>query len=235
MQIKNLSMSFGTQDLFTNINLQISDEEKVGIVGVNGAGKSTFLKIIMGQVEPDFGEIILKKDARIGYLPQVLNDEVPSLDITVFDFLLAGRPIDKLNKKLQIIYDKMASVKENELNKLYKEMEKINQKLDYWESYNAESILLKIINGMNISDELLKQKLCELLSGQKSKVAFAKLLYSKPEFILLDEPTNHLDEETKEYVINFLKNYKGGVFVISHDTDFLNKIVTKILFLDKRL
>ncbi len=235
MQIKNLSMSFGTQDLFTNINLQISDEEKVGIVGVNGAGKSTFLKIIMGQVEPDFGEIILKKDARIGYLPQVLNDEVPSLDITVFDFLLAGRPIDKLNKKLQIIYDKMASVKENELNKLYKEMEKINQKLDYWESYNAESILLKIINGMNISDELLKQKLCELSGGQKSKVAFAKLLYSKPEFILLDEPTNHLDEETKEYVINFLKNYKGGVFVISHDTDFLNKIVTKILFLDKRL
>lgn len=235
MQIKNLTMSFGTQELFNNINLHISDEEKVGIVGVNGAGKSTFLKIIMGQIEPDYGKIVLKNGARVGYLPQVLDDEVPTSDITVFDFLLNGRPIDELNEKLQIVYEKIATADESELNKLYKEMEKLNQKLEYWESYSAESTLLKIIDGMNISDKLLEQKLSTLSGGQKSKVAFAKLLYSKPEFILLDEPTNHLDKETKEYVINFIKSYKGGVFVISHDNDFLNEITTKILFLDKRL
>lgn len=235
MQIKNLTMSFGTQELFNNINLHISDEEKVGIVGVNGAGKSTFLKIIMGQIEPDYGKIVLKNGSRVGYLPQVLDDEVPTSDITVFDFLLNGRPIDELNEKLQMVYEKIATADESELNKLYKEMEKLNQKLEYWESYSAESTLLKIIDGMNISDKLLEQKLSTLSGGQKSKVAFAKLLYSKPEFILLDEPTNHLDKETKEYVINFIKSYKGGVFVISHDTDFLNEITTKILFLDKRL
>ena len=235
MQIKNLTMSFGTQELFNNINLHISDEEKVGIVGVNGAGKSTFLKIIMGQIEPDYGKIVLKNGARVGYLPQVLDDEVPTSDITVFDFLLNGRPIDELNEKLQMVYEKISTADESELNKLYKEMEKLNQKLEYWESYSAESTLLKIIDGMNISDKLLEQKLSTLSGGQKSKVAFAKLLYSKPEFILLDEPTNHLDKETKEYVINFIKSYKGGVFVISHDTDFLNEITTKILFLDKRL
>ena len=87
---------------------------------------------------------------------------------------------------------------------------------------------------MSISDEMLNQKLNELSGGQKSKVAFAKLLYSMPEVILLDEPTNHLDNDTKHFVINFLKNYKGSVFVISHDIDFLNEITTKILFLDKR-
>lgn len=235
MQIKNLTMSFGTQELFNNINLHISDEEKVGIVGVNGAGKSTFLKIIMGQIEPDYGNIVLKNGSRVGYLPQVLDDEVPTSDITVFDFLLNGRPIDELNEKLQMVYKKIATADESKLNKLYKEMEKLNQKLEYWESYSAESTLLKIIDGMNISDKLLEQKLSTLSGGQKSKVAFAKLLYSKPEFILLDEPTNHLDKETKEYVINFIKSYKGGVFVISHDTAFLNEITTKILFLDKRL
>ena len=235
MQIKNLTMSFGTQELFNNINLHIPDEEKVGIVGVNGAGKSTFLKIVKGLIEPDFGKIVLKTGARVGYLPQVLDDEVPTSDITVFDFLLSGRPIDDLNIQLQTVYEKIAISNEKELNKLYKQAEKINQKLEYWESYSAESTLLKIINGMNISDKLLEQKLSTLSGGQKSKIAFAKLLYSKPEFILLDEPTNHLDKETKEYVVNFIKSYKGGVFVISHDTDFLNEITTKILFLDKRL
>ena len=235
MQIKNLTMSFGTQVLFNDINLYIPDEEKVGIVGVNGAGKSTFLKIITRQIDPDFGKIVLKNGARVGYLPQVIDDEVPTSDISVFDFLLSGRPINKLNEKLQDIYNQMATANENELNKLYNEVEKINKKLEYWESYSAESTLLKIIDGMNISSNLLEQKLSTLSGGQKSKVAFAKLLYSKPEFMLLDEPTNHLDKESKEYVVNFIKNYKGGVFVISHDVDFLNEVTTKILFLDKRL
>ncbi len=235
MQIKNLSMSFGTQELFENINLNIPDNDKVGIVGVNGAGKSTFLKIIMGKIEADTGKIILKNGARVGYLPQVIDDEIPSTNISVFDFLLSARPIDELNMKLQQIYEELATANENELNKLYKEMDKINKKLDYWEVYTAESTLLKIIDGMNIDDKLLEQPLNTLSGGQKSKVAFARLLYSMPEFILLDEPTNHLDKETKEYVINFIKGYNGGVYVISHDTDFLNEVTTKILFLDKRL
>ena len=235
MQIKNLSMSFGMQKIFNEVNMYIGDNEKVGIVGVNGSGKSTFLKIIMGLIEPDFGKIILKNGSRVGYLPQIIEDEIPNSNITVLDFLLLGRPIDKLNNELQDIYEKISIADNKELEKLYKKLDKVNQKLEYWESYNAESTLLKIIDGMQIDDKLLEQKLSTLSGGQKSKVAFAKLLYSKPEFILLDEPTNHLDKETKEYVTTFIKNYKGGVFVISHDTDFLNEITTKILFLDKRL
>lgn len=235
MQIKNLTMSFGNQELFNNININIDDYEKVGIVGLNGAGKSTFLKIVYGQISPDKGKVIIKNNTRVAYLPQVIKDEIPEENITVFDFLLLGRPIDKLNKELEKLYIEISSAEESKLNDLYKKINIINQELEYWESYSAENTLLKIIDGMNIDDNLLEKPLNTLSGGQKSKIAFARLLYSKPEIILLDEPTNHLDIDTKEYIINYIKNYKGGVYVISHDIEFLNEVTTKTLFLDKRL
>lgn len=234
MQLINLSMSFGDEELFENVNLQISDNEKVGVVGVNGAGKTTFFKLIMGIEEVDSGKIVLGNN-RVSWLPQVLDDSVSSLDISVFDFLLSGRPIERLNRELQDNYEKLSLEKdENKQKKIFKIIDNLQKKLDYWECYTAENVLLKIIDGMNIDDSMLEKKLSELSGGQKSKVAFARLLYSKPEIILLDEPTNHLDKDTKDYVINYLKNYKGSVFVISHDTDFLNKVTCMTLFLDKR-
>lgn len=236
MQIKDLSLSFGVQNIFDNVNLYIGHNEKVGIVGVNGAGKTTFFKVILGQVQPDNGKIVLENNDRVGWLPQVISDEVPSMNISVLEFLQLGRPIDKLSEELQKTYEKISVEKDNnQQQKLFKKVDKIQQKLEYWDYYSAESILLKIIDGMEISSDMLDKKLSSLSGGQKSKVAFARLLYSKPEIILLDEPTNHLDNKTKEFVINFLKGYRGSVFVISHDIDFLNQVTTKILFLDKRI
>lgn len=233
MQIKNLTMSFGTQVLFENINLNIPENEKVGVVGVNGAGKTTFFKIVMGLEYPDDGKIILKNGSRVSWLPQVITEDVEDLNINVLDYLMLGRPIVSLNNKLQRLYEELANPNCDQ-NKVYGEIDKIQKQLEYWDVYNAESILLKIIDGMNIDDTILNKKLGELSGGQKSKVAFAKLLYSKPEVILLDEPTNHLDEESKKYIIEYLKGYKGSVFIISHDIDFLNQVTTKTLFLDKR-
>lgn len=233
MQIKNLTMSFGTQVLFENINLNIPENEKVGVVGVNGAGKTTFFKIVMGLEYPDDGKIILKNGSRVSWLPQIITEDVEDLNINVLDYLMLGRPIVSLNDKLQRLYEELANPNCDQ-NKVYGEIDKIQKQLEYWDVYNAESILLKIIDGMNIDDTILNKKLGELSGGQKSKVAFAKLLYSKPEVILLDEPTNHLDEESKKYVIEYLKGYKGSVFIISHDIDFLNQVTTKTLFLDKR-
>ena len=200
MQIKNLTMSFGTQVLFENINLNIPENEKVGVVGVNGAGKTTFFKIVMGLEYPDDGKIILKNGSRVSWLPQVITEDVEDLNINVLDYLMLGRPIVSLNNKLQRLYEELANPNCDQ-NKVYGEIDKIQKQLEYWDVYNAESILLKIIDGMNIDDTVLNKKLGELSGGQKSKVAFAKLLYSKPEVILLDEPTNHLDEESKKYVI----------------------------------
>ena len=206
-------MSFGTQVLFENINLNIPENEKVGVVGVNGAGKTTFFKIVMGLEYPDDGKIILKNGSRVSWLPQVITEDVEDLNINVLDYLMLGRPIVSLNDKLQRLYEELANPNCNQ-NKVYGEIDKIQKQLEYWDVYNAESILLKIIDGMNIDDAILNKKLGELSGGQKSKVAFAKLLYSKPEVILLDEPTNHLDEESKKYVIEYLKGYKGSVFII---------------------
>lgn len=234
MNIKDLSMSFGTQELFNDVNVQIPENEKVGVVGLNGAGKTTLFKIIMGKELPDSGKIIFKNNARVEWLPQVIEDDLSSNQITTLEYLLSARPIDSLNEELQKCYELLSSdMTETEQNKIYNKIDKLQKKLDYWDQYNAENTLLKIIDGMKVESELLDKKICELSGGQKSKVAFAKLLYSNPEVMLLDEPTNHLDKDAKNYVMNYLKSYKGSVYIISHDIEFLNKITTKILFLDK--
>ncbi len=233
MQFKNLTMSFGMQTIFENVNLNLPENEKIGIVGVNGAGKTTLFKLILGLEYPDSGKIITKNGYRIDWLPQVLSDDVDSMDITVLEYLMQGRPIERLNKELQSYYDALANPNCNQ-SELFLKIEKTQKQLDYWDSYNAENTLFKIIHGVKINDDMLLKELKKLSGGQKSKVAFARLLYSNPEIILLDEPTNHLDEDSKNYIINYLKDYKGTVLVISHDVEFLDQVTTKTLFIDKR-
>lgn len=234
MKIENLYMSFGTQEIFNNISFQINSNDKVGIVGVNGAGKSTLLNIILGNIKPDSGTIKLNTSIKVGYLPQVIMEETKSKDQTVFEYLLEGRPIKKLKKELEDLYQTIATIDNDyELKKYYKKINRVSEMLEYYDEYNAESILLKIISGMNINDELLDLKLKDISGGQKSKIAFARLLYSNPEILLLDEPTNHLDLDTKDYIIDYLKKYHGIILVISHDIDFLNEVINKTLYVDK--
>lgn len=233
MQFKNLTMSFGAQTIFEDVNLNIPDNVKIGVVGVNGAGKTTLFKLLMGLEYADTGKIITKNGYRIDWLPQVISDDVDNMNIEVLEYLMQARPIEKLNIELQALYDSLADTNNNQ-NEIFNKIEKVQKQLDYWDSYNAENTLFKIIDGVKLSDDILLKKLNELSGGQKSKVAFVKLLYSNPEIILLDEPTNHLDEDSKKYIINYLKNYKGTVLIISHDVDFLDQVTTKTLFLDKR-
>ncbi len=234
MKIENLCMSFGTQVIFDNVSFQINNNDKVGIIGVNGAGKSTLFNILLGNLTPDSGNITLDTKINLGYLPQVIMEDASSEDETVFDYLLEGRPIKKLKEELTNLYDIIANTQnEYELKKYYKKINRINELLEYYDEYNAENILLKIISGMQIDDNLLDLKLKNISGGQKSKVAFAKLLYSNPEIMLLDEPTNHLDLDTKDYIINYLKNYHGIILVISHDVEFLNAVTKKTLYVDK--
>lgn len=234
MKIENLCMSFGTQVIFNNVSFQINNNDKVGVIGVNGAGKSTLFNILLGNLTPDSGSITLDTKINLGYLPQVIMEDASNEDETVFDYLLEGRPIKKLKQELTNFYDIIANTQnEHELKKYYKKINRINELLEYYDEYNAESILLKIISGMQIDDNLLDLKLKNISGGQKSKIAFAKLLYSNPEIMLLDEPTNHLDLDTKDYIINYLKNYHGIILVISHDVEFLNAVTKKTLYVDK--
>lgn len=231
MKIDNLSLSFGTAEVYKNLTVEFNQNDKVGIIGVNDAGKTTLFKLILGELTPDAGTITVS--SKIGYLPQVIEDNFDK-EMSVFDYLLSARPIKELENKLTNLYEQIATEKnEHNLKKYMKDITKVEDELTYYEQYNAESELLKIIAGMNIDDALLDLKLKNLSGGQKSKIAFARLLYSKPETLLLDEPTNHLDLDTKDYIIEYLKNYKGLILVISHDTSFLDEITNKTLYIDK--
>ena len=231
MKIDNLSLSFGTAEVYKNLKVEFNQNDKVGIIGVNGAGKTTLFKLILGELTPDTGTITVS--SKIGYLPQVIEDNFDK-EMSVFDYLLSARPIKELENKLTNLYEQIATEKnEHNLKKYMKDITKVEDELTYYEQYNAESELLKIIAGMNIDDTLLDLKLKNLSGGQKSKIAFARLLYSKPETLLLDEPTNHLDLDTKDYIIEYLKNYKGLILAISHDTSFLDEITNKTLYIDK--
>ena len=227
----DITLAFNLEVIYDKANFQINDNDKVGIIGVNGAGKTTLFKVILKEEELDSGRIIINKNKRVGYLPQEisLNNE----EISVFDYLMQARPIEKLENELTNLYEEVAIKEGIEQNKILNQISKVQAELEYYDVYNAENILMEIISNMNIDTSLLDMKLIDLSGGQKSKIAFAHLLYSNPEILLLDEPTNHLDIETRDYITNYLKKYKGTVLIISHDIEFLNTVTTRIMHIDK--
>lgn len=230
MKGTKINLSYGSEVIYEDADFHIDTHEKVGIVGVNGAGKTTLFHVLMREQELDSGSISTG-NARIGYLPQeiVMEDE----SCTVLAYLSGGRPIGKLETELHQIYKKLEDAGDKEQAPLLNQMEKLQSRLEAFDYYEAESILLHIIDRMGIDADLLDMPLNQLSGGQKSKIAFARVLYSKSDILLLDEPTNHLDATAKEFVTDFLKNYKGMVLIISHDVSFLNQIISKILFINK--
>lgn len=226
----NLTLSFGLNVIYDHANFLVQDNQKVGIVGVNGCGKTTLFKVILKEIELNEGTITY--NGLIGYLPQTI--ELESQEMNVLDYLLSARPIAKIEQEISLLYEKVILIaSEKEKDRILKKIGKLETMLDYYERYTAENTLMEIVENMQIQSELLDLKLKNLSGGQKSKIAFAALLYSKANILLLDEPTNHLDNSTRQYVIDYLKNYQGMVFIISHDIEFLNAIVTKIMHIDK--
>ena len=227
MRAENLTLSFGTNVIYDNAEFNIPSRAKCGIVGVNGAGKTTLFKIILGQITPDYGNIYTD-GATIGYLPQVI--EIKNPDVTVWDFIASARPVKQIESQLHDLYVALADnpddiAVQNNINIA-------QEKLEILDAYNAENIMLDIIENMNLTD-LIDMKMSNLSGGQKSQVAFARLLYSVADVLLLDEPTNHLDAASRAFVCDYLRHWRGSVLIISHDTEFLNEIVNKILFIDK--
>ena len=230
MQGENMFLAFGSETIYDDASFRIEEKDKVGVVGVNGAGKTTLFKIILKEERLDAGKVTIN-NKKIGYLPQEISFK--DKEMIVLDYLYSARPIEKLEKELNNIYEKLPSVENKEQTRLLKKAEKIQNELDSLHQYTAEDELLSIIDNMKIESDLLEMKVGDLSGGQKSKIAFARLLYENADILLLDEPTNHLDMKTKDFVINYLKSYHGMVLVISHDIDFLNEVITKIMFINK--
>jgi len=234
MYANNLSLAFGLQLIFDDVSFSLNKDDKVGVVGVNGAGKTTLFKIVMKEISPDKGKIIAPKNNTLGWLPQIVDDTKDKQDMNVLDFLLSGRPIKETLEELEILYNEVAgTIDDKKQKQILSIISKLQERFQYLGGYNAENILFEILMGMNIDYGILDLKLKNLSGGQKSKIAFARLLYSNPDILLLDEPTNHLDKISKDFIIEYLINYKGMILVISHDTEFLNKIINKTMYIDK--
>ena len=230
MRGQNLNLAFGTEVIYDDAEFYIGDNDKTGIVGVNGAGKTTLFRVLLGEQPLDGGKIHIGS-ARLGYLPQEIG--FADKQKTVWDYLFDARPVRETEARLSELYDELAIADESQHDELLREVSILQSRLDEYDAYNAENTLLELIYDMSIENELLGMKLGELSGGQKSKIAFAHVLFSNPQILLLDEPTNHLDASTKDFVTSYLKSYKGSVLIISHDAEFLNAVVNKILFVNK--
>lgn len=229
MKAEHLKLAYGTKIIYDDCNFHFENQDKVGVVGVNGAGKTTLFRIILGEQQLDDGEITLPS-LRLGYLPQEIIIPPEHEDITVWEYVAAGRPVDELQEQLNQEYEKLAKYPDSQA--ILERITKLQDLIDSYDLANFDYELLKILDKMQLSN-LVDQKMRELSGGQKSKVAFARVLFENAGLLLLDEPTNHLDVETKQFVANFLRNYQGTVLVISHDIDFLNTVTNKTLFVNK--
>jgi len=228
--INNLTKYYGANKLFQNISFDLKTGEKIGLIGQNGCGKTTILKIIMGVEDCQEGSIAIRKDARIGYLNQMPDFERCATTIDVVES--AFETIYKLKQEMKVLEERLIQLQGEALEKAVQNYGRLTEQFETLGGYEIEMKISKITEGLQITD-LLKGMLFEQLSGgEKTRVILAKLLLEKPDVLLLDEPSNHLDLEAIEWLEGFLRDYKGSVLVVSHDRYFLDSVVNKIVELE---
>ena len=223
--VSNVSLSFGGQLLFKDVDLKFTGGNCYGIIGANGAGKSTFLRILNGELEPTTGEVAISKGERLSVLRQ---DHFAFDSYTVLDTVIMG------NKRLyDIMQEKDALYAKEDFSEedgdRAGELESEFAELNGWE---AESDASKLIQGLGLPEEIMYQQMSALSGNEKVKVLLAQALFGNPDIIMLDEPTNHLDIDAIRWLEDFLADYFGTVLVVSHDRHFLNNVCTHIVDID---
>lgn len=223
----NIKKTFIDKEVIKNISFHIEEHEKVALIGNNGVGKTTLLKILTKDLEPDDGLVTYSKDCQIGYLKQNM-DLISSR--TVYDELLSVfEHVIALEEKLHEMEHEIAKTSSLELINAY---DKLRQTYEDSKGYEYKSLVKGVLKGLGFDESVYDKPVAILSGGQKNRVALGKLLLQEPTLLLLDEPTNHLDIEAIEWLEGFLRNYKGAVLIISHDRYFLDKIVTKVVHIE---
>ena len=223
--VSNLSLSFNGVPLYKDVDLKFTEGNCYGVIGANGAGKSTFLKILSGELESTTGEVIIKKDTRMSVLKQ---DHFAYDEYSVLDTVIMGnKKLYGIMKEKDALYAKGDMTDEEGIRVC--ELEAEFAELNGWE---AESDASKLIQGLGLEESVLYNNMSTLTGNEKVKVLLAQALFGNPDIILLDEPTNHLDVEAISWLEDFLLDYEGTVIVVSHDRHFLNTVCTHIVDID---
>ncbi len=231
LSCKNIGKTFGTDMVLSHVSFHINEHEKMAIVGNNGAGKSTLLKIIMKQMAQDEGEVILSKDATIGYLAQ--HQELSSGNTIYQEMLEVKKDVIALEENVRRIEEQMKHADSNELEQLLSTYARLNHEFEMKNGYAYRSEITGVLKGLGFAEDDFTRATNTLSGGQKTRVALGKLLLSTPDIILLDEPTNHLDMESISWLETYLLNYKGSVIIVAHDRYFLDRVVTKVVELER--
>ena len=231
LSCSNISKSFGSDTILENVSFHIEEHEKAAVVGINGAGKSTLLKIIIGELPADSGEVVVSKGKTIGYLAQ--HQDLESSRTIYEEVLEIKRPIIQMEERIRQLETQMKDAEGDALESMLSEYSRLNHQFELTNGYAYKSEVTGVLKGLGFTEEEFTKPVNTLSGGQKTRVSLGRLLLSNPDIILLDEPTNHLDMESIAWLENYLINYSGSVIIVAHDRYFLNRVVKKIIELDR--
>ncbi len=227
----NISKAFGDQVIVTSGSFHIEEREKVALIGLNGAGKSTILKMIMKQTDPDEGEIVLSKGKTIGYLSQ--HPELSSNNTILEELRTAKAELIEIEKQIRTMELELRHLSGEALEHRLHSYHLLTERFEQANGYAYQSELVGVLKGLGFHEDEFTKEINTLSGGQKTRVALGKLLLTKPDVLLLDEPTNHLDMNSISWLENYLINYDGAVLIVSHDRYFLNRVVTKVVEIEQ--
>src|SRR5882757_7784935 len=229
--LTQIEKHFGKKVLFEKLDLTIYENERVGFIGDNGSGKTTLFKMLMGEVQPDQGTVAISKSTKVGYLVQ--NPKF-DLENTVIDEAELGfSDLHDLAHRMRDLEHKMAETQGEALEKVLEKYQNAQHEFDLAGGYVWQHKMEATLLGVGLDRDLWEKKVAVLSGGQRSRLALTKLLLSEPDLLLLDEPTNHLDLAAIEWLEKYLADFNGAVVVISHDRYLLDRLATRIIWLNR--
>ena len=228
LKVQGLSKSFGVETLFHDVSFEIGRGDHVGFVGANGAGKTTLMKILMGKEEADGGSVQFDRAATVGYVEQQADFGEGTL---YEEFKRAFEDVMELGERKREL-ERWIETEQDEA--LMEEYGRVVERFEQLEGYDYESRIRRVAFGLGFTEEDFERDAAHFSGGQKTRICLAKALLREPDFLFLDEPTNHLDIHMIEWLERFLKNYRGGVLIISHDRYFLDRVAARIIELSDR-
>jgi ATPase subunit of ABC transporter with duplicated ATPase domains len=229
LQVRELAVEVGGTLLLEGASFSVRARDKVGLVGRNGAGKTSLLKVLGGAADPAAG--VVHRSGGLGYLPQDPRLDGAADDTTALHHVLSGRGFDAALDRIEKL---RVALEEDPSERAVSRFSRAEERFRLDGGYAAESEVRRIAAGLGLPDDRLDQPLGTLSGGQKRRVEIARILFAGSDVLLLDEPTNHLDSDAKEWLLGFMRSYRGALLVISHDLDLLDEAITRVLHLDRR-